>query len=201
MDLKAYGTGSPRVRRRDRRGLYPHGQARQARRGVRAEEPRQLERLPSAFFSVSLAAHGDTEEAEGYVEEFEQETGWRPAKVALFGGALLYTQYGFVKRHLMKRIAGDKPGHLGHRHLARLRLHRVGRGEAVRRGLPGRARRRSGQDDGLAGRWSKPARAGVAGSEQRTFGLLGVGPWAVPPSCQFGGWSIAGSEQANWRQA
>ena len=27
-----------------------------------------LERLPSAFFSVSLAAHGDTEEAEGYVE-------------------------------------------------------------------------------------------------------------------------------------
>ena len=34
-----------------------------------------LERLPSAFFSVSLAAHGDTEEAEGYVEQFEQETG------------------------------------------------------------------------------------------------------------------------------
>ena len=26
-----------------------------------------LERVPSAFFSVSLAAHGDTEEAEGYV--------------------------------------------------------------------------------------------------------------------------------------
>ena len=72
-----------------------------------------LERLPSAFFSVSLAAHGDTEEAEGYVEQFEQETGWRPAKVALFGGALLYTHYGFVKRHMMKRIARDKPGHLG----------------------------------------------------------------------------------------
>ena len=71
-----------------------------------------LERLPSAFFSVSLAAHGDMEEAQGYVEEFEQDTGWRPAKVALFGGALLYTQYGFVKRHLMKKIAGDKPGGL-----------------------------------------------------------------------------------------
>jgi menaquinone-dependent protoporphyrinogen oxidase len=72
-----------------------------------------LDRLPSAFFSVSLAAHGDTEEAEGYVEEFERQTGWRPTKIALFSGALLYTHYGFVKRHMMKKIAHDKPGHLG----------------------------------------------------------------------------------------
>src|SRR6476620_6409364 len=42
-----------------------------------------LDRLPSAFFSVSLAAHGDAEEAEGYVEQFEEQTGWRPAKVAM----------------------------------------------------------------------------------------------------------------------
>jgi len=69
--------------------------------------------LPSAFFSVSLAAHGDTAEAEGYVEQFEQETGWQPDKVALFGGALLYTRYGFVKRHMMRKIARDKPGNLG----------------------------------------------------------------------------------------
>jgi menaquinone-dependent protoporphyrinogen oxidase len=72
-----------------------------------------LARMPAAFFSVSLAAHGDTVEAEGYVEQFQKETGWRPDKVALFGGALLYTQYGFIKRHLMKRIAGHKPGNLG----------------------------------------------------------------------------------------
>jgi menaquinone-dependent protoporphyrinogen oxidase len=72
-----------------------------------------LARLPSAFFSVSLAAHGDTAEAEGYVEQFEQETGWQPDKVALFGGALLYTQFGFVKRHMMRKIARDKPGNLG----------------------------------------------------------------------------------------
>ena len=71
-----------------------------------------LERLPSAFFSVSLAAHGDTEEAEGYVRQFVQRTGWHPARIALFGGALPYTHYGFVKRHLMKKIAGDKPGNL-----------------------------------------------------------------------------------------
>jgi len=72
-----------------------------------------LARLPSAFFSVSLAAHGDTQEAEGYVDQFEEETGWHPDRVALFGGALLYTHYGFIKRHMMKKIAGDKPGHLG----------------------------------------------------------------------------------------
>ena len=72
-----------------------------------------LERLPSALFSVSLAAHGDTGEAERYLEEFEQQTKWQPAKVALFSGALLYTQYGFLTRHLMKRIAMGKPGELG----------------------------------------------------------------------------------------
>ena len=72
-----------------------------------------LARVPTAFFSVSLAAHGDSAEAEGYVEEFEQKTGWQPDKVALFGGALLYTQYGFIKRHMMKKIAGEKPGNLG----------------------------------------------------------------------------------------
>ena len=32
-----------------------------------------LERVPSGFFSVSLAAHGDLNEAEGYLEQFEQE--------------------------------------------------------------------------------------------------------------------------------
>lgn len=72
-----------------------------------------LARMPSAFFSTSLAAHGDTAEAEGYVEQFEQRTAWRPDRVALFGGALRYTQYGFIKRHMMKKIAGAKPGHLG----------------------------------------------------------------------------------------
>ena len=71
-----------------------------------------LERLPSAFFSVSLAAHGDMENARAYVENFEQETGWRPAHVGFFGGALLYRQYGFLKRLIMKRIVHSKPGNL-----------------------------------------------------------------------------------------
>jgi menaquinone-dependent protoporphyrinogen oxidase len=69
-----------------------------------------LERLPSAFFSVSLAANGDLANAEAYVENFAQQAGWRPTKVGLFSGALLYRQYGFIKRYMMKRIVRDKPG-------------------------------------------------------------------------------------------
>jgi menaquinone-dependent protoporphyrinogen oxidase len=71
-----------------------------------------LERLPSAFFSVSLAAHDNTEEArheaEGYVEKFAQQTGWRPRKVGLFAGALLYSKYGLFTRWIMKKIARGK---------------------------------------------------------------------------------------------
>ena len=71
-----------------------------------------LERLPSAFLSVSLAAHEDTdkarEEVKGYIEKFIRETGWRPSTVGLFPGALLYTRYGFFKRWIMRRIARDK---------------------------------------------------------------------------------------------
>jgi len=67
-----------------------------------------LERLPSAFFSVGPAAYDDREEAQGYIEKFVQETAWHPAMIGLFGGALLYTQYGFIKRRLMKEIARDK---------------------------------------------------------------------------------------------
>jgi menaquinone-dependent protoporphyrinogen oxidase len=71
-----------------------------------------LERLPSAFFSVSLAAHGDMENARAYVENFEEETGWRSTQVGYFGGALRYRQYGLLKRLMMKKIVRDKPGNL-----------------------------------------------------------------------------------------
>jgi len=71
-----------------------------------------LERLPSAFFSVSLAAQEDTEgarkEVERYLENFVQQTGWRPRMIRVFAGALLYTQYGFVTRWIMRKIAREK---------------------------------------------------------------------------------------------
>src|SRR3712207_3331938 len=67
-----------------------------------------LEHLPSAFFSVSLAAHDDAEKEEGDSEEFVKETGWRLGMFVLCGGALLYTQYVFKNRHMMKYIARHK---------------------------------------------------------------------------------------------
>lgn len=70
---------------------------------------RTLERLPSAFFSVSLSAAAEGDEGKADVErllhEFTEETGWHPGKMDAFGGALLYTQYNPVLRFVMKRKA------------------------------------------------------------------------------------------------
>lgn len=72
------------------------------------ENRTELDQVPSALVSVSLAAHGDEANAESQVKQFEEETGWHPRHVAMFGGALLYTRYNFLKRQLMKRIVKDK---------------------------------------------------------------------------------------------
>lgn len=67
-----------------------------------------LERVPSAFFSVSLAAaHADAEargETQVAIDKFALETGWKPKRVEAIAGALVYTQYNFFIRHLMKII-------------------------------------------------------------------------------------------------
>lgn len=68
----------------------------------------RLERLPSAFFSVSLSAAGSDEEArqdtQAMVDKFIRETGWRPARVEPIAGALVYSQYNFFIRQVMKLI-------------------------------------------------------------------------------------------------
>lgn len=67
-----------------------------------------LERLPSAFFSVSLTAADPDEEAaadtQAMIDKFIRETGWRPHRVEKIAGALVYTQYNVFIRHLMKLI-------------------------------------------------------------------------------------------------
>lgn len=74
----------------------------------------QLETKPTAFFSVSLSAAGSEirqqADAKRLLNEFLTSTGWRPDLTATFAGALRYTQYGFVKRWLLKRIAGKEGG-------------------------------------------------------------------------------------------
>jgi menaquinone-dependent protoporphyrinogen oxidase len=79
-----------------------------------ATNTERLQSLPTAFFQVSLSSAADDPdrqaEAARYVTEFTDETGWNPDRIGLFGGALRYSKYGFLKRLLMKRIASDATG-------------------------------------------------------------------------------------------
>ncbi|WP_137290683.1 flavodoxin domain-containing protein [Natronorubrum halophilum] len=67
----------------------------------------KLNAMPTAFFQVSLssATEEGRAQAAGYFEEFATETEWHPDRVGFFGGALRYSEYGFLKRLLMKQIA------------------------------------------------------------------------------------------------
>lgn len=69
---------------------------------------------PSAFFSVSLTATSDAPEKraelQGYLDAFQERSGWHPALIEAFAGALLYTKYGFIKRKIMLKIARDEGG-------------------------------------------------------------------------------------------
>jgi menaquinone-dependent protoporphyrinogen oxidase len=67
-----------------------------------------LEALPSALFQVSMTsakpdeAHVAT--AHALVNELIERTSFDPDVVGMFAGALAYTQYGWLKRHVMHRI-------------------------------------------------------------------------------------------------
>jgi menaquinone-dependent protoporphyrinogen oxidase len=73
-----------------------------------------LNRLPSAFFSVSGSAGsadaGQQARARSVMEQFLSATGWSPDLMTTFGGALAYTQYSPLIRWIMKRIARAEGG-------------------------------------------------------------------------------------------
>lgn len=64
---------------------------------------------PSAFFSVSLTAADDTDEARATTRELIDDvldaTGWIPSMTAAFAGALRFRQYDLPTRVLMRLIA------------------------------------------------------------------------------------------------
>jgi menaquinone-dependent protoporphyrinogen oxidase len=85
--------------------------------GVRefvAANRERLRTLPTGFFQLSLSSAVDDPErraaAAKYVDDFLEATDWRPDRIGLFGGALRYSKYGFLKRLLMKRIAKGATG-------------------------------------------------------------------------------------------
>ena len=73
-----------------------------------------LAEQPTGLFQLSLSSAADEPErraaAAGYVDSFVEATGWQPDRVGLFGGALRYSEYGFLKRLVMKRIAREATG-------------------------------------------------------------------------------------------
>jgi menaquinone-dependent protoporphyrinogen oxidase len=78
-----------------------------------------LDRVPSAFFSISLAvAHHDNgrpnqdgrAETMRVVEKLTRKTGWTPARVGLIAGALQYSKYNFLIRFMMRRISAHAGG-------------------------------------------------------------------------------------------
>jgi menaquinone-dependent protoporphyrinogen oxidase len=68
-----------------------------------------LNRLPSAFFSVSLSAASqnpaEQEAARRLANAFPDVNEWRPAMILSLAGRLAYTRYGFIKRRIMTRVA------------------------------------------------------------------------------------------------
>ena len=78
------------------------------------EYKNELNRVPSAFFGVSLAAASknsrEVSEARRLAESFAHEAGWNPRRVASFSGALAYRSYGFVVRFFIKKIAQKEGG-------------------------------------------------------------------------------------------
>ena len=73
-----------------------------------------IKHIPSAFFSVCLTAAQTGEQTKlqvsQYIKQLLDDTNWQPLKIGSFSGALLYTQYGFFKRYLMRMMAKKNGG-------------------------------------------------------------------------------------------
>ena len=73
-----------------------------------------LNKVPSAFFTVCMAIQSqnadEREEAKNYSKRFIRTTHWDPTLIDTFAGAVKYTQYNFITRFIMKRIAKREGG-------------------------------------------------------------------------------------------
>ena len=87
------------------------------------EHRRELERMPTAFLSVTLSQAGVersyatpveqagfTADVRKMLNDFFQETQWRADVVEPVAGALAYRKYSFLVRWMMKRIARKSGG-------------------------------------------------------------------------------------------
>lgn len=73
-----------------------------------------LNAMPSALFQVSLTSANPDEQhttaAHNMLQELLDNTGFDPDLVAMLAGAVVYTKYGWIKRHIMKAIVAAEGG-------------------------------------------------------------------------------------------
>lgn len=66
----------------------------------------RLQRIPTAFFSVSMAASTPkSTDPNGYLATFFDDLGWKPTVSVAIGGALPYRKYNWFLRFVMQRIS------------------------------------------------------------------------------------------------
>lgn len=74
----------------------------------------ELNLMPGAFFSVSLAAASgmkeELQEVQKITNDFLEHAGWKPLMTTQIAGALKYTEYDYFKRLIMKMISKKEGG-------------------------------------------------------------------------------------------
>ena len=95
--------------------VHAGGYQRRVKRWVREQAP-ALAGRPTAFVSVCLGVlqreAAVDRELDSIMGRFLQASGWRPTTTKVVAGALLYTQYNWLKRLVMKRIVAKARGDL-----------------------------------------------------------------------------------------
>lgn len=80
----------------------------------------ELNKIPSAFLSVSLTAAGNDEESWKELHEitdhFLKHCEWNPTQTLQVAGALKYTQYDWLKKQLLRMIAKNSGGSTDTKH-------------------------------------------------------------------------------------
>jgi len=72
----------------------------------------EFEVRPNAFVSVSLSAANDDAasiaEMDAIIRRFCDSTGWEPGRVVRFAGALVYSEYNWLLKRIMRTIVRKK---------------------------------------------------------------------------------------------
>ncbi len=93
--------------------MHARGYQQAAKRFVR-RQGEALRSRPSGFFSVclSIASKNPEEQREScrIAERFCERLGWKPDRIEVIAGALMFSRYGFLRRAAMKYIATKEMG-------------------------------------------------------------------------------------------